>query len=36
MMKVSCSGRVVRVEITGNGGATGIAMQFRHYDVAIC
>ena len=35
VMKVSCSGTVVRVEGAGNGCAVGIAMHFRHYDVAV-
>ena len=36
LMKISCSGVVVRVENAANGGATGIAMHFQHYDVAVC
>lgn len=35
LMKVSCSGTVVRVESGGDGCAVGIAMHFRHYDVAV-
>ena len=34
-MKVTCHGVVVRVEPSSTGGATGIAMQFRHHDVAV-
>ena len=34
-MKIACSGTVVRVEKSANGGATGIAMSFRHYDVMV-
>lgn len=34
-MKVTCHGVVVRVERSSTGGATGIAMQFRHHDVAV-
>ena len=34
-VKVTCSGTVVRVEKSGNGGATGIAMSFRHCDVML-
>lgn len=36
LMKVSCSGVIVRVENAANGCAAGIAMQFRHYDIAVC
>lgn len=35
LMKVTCSGTVVRVENTADGCAVGIAMHFRHYDVAV-
>ena len=34
-MKVTCSGTIVRVEKSMNGGATGIAIKFRHYDVMV-
>jgi hypothetical protein len=34
-MKITCAGKVVRVENSSNGGATGIAMQFLHHDVAV-
>src|SRR5579872_1513440 len=34
-MKVTCSGKVVRVETSCAGGATGIAMQFQHHDLAV-
>lgn len=34
-MKVTCHGVVVRVEPSSTGGATGIAVHFRHHDVTI-
>ena len=34
-MKITCSGVVVRVEKPESGGATGIAIKFRHYDVML-
>lgn len=34
-MKITCAGKVVRVEESPAGGATGIAMQFLHHDVAV-
>lgn len=34
-MKITCEGRVVRVENPVPGGAAGIALQFRHHDVAM-
>ena len=35
LMKISCSGVVVRVERGATGCAAGIAMHFRNYDVAV-
>jgi hypothetical protein len=34
-MKITCDGRVVRVDNSGAGGAIGIAMQFRHHDLSV-
>ena len=34
-MKITCEGRVVRVENPVPGGAAGVAMHFRHHDVAL-
>lgn len=34
-MRVTCSGAVVRVEESMNGGATGIAVKFQHCDVMV-
>lgn len=34
-MRVACSGTVVRVEKSMNGGATGIAIKFQHCDVMV-
>lgn len=34
-MRITCDGKVVRVEKSASGGATGIAMQFVHHDVTV-
>lgn len=34
-IKLTCQGVVVRVEPSARGGATGTAMAFRHYDLAV-
>lgn len=34
-MRVACSGTIVRVEKSMNGGATGIAIKFQHCDVMV-
>jgi c-di-GMP-binding flagellar brake protein YcgR len=34
-MRIACSGTVVRVEKSMNGGATGIAIKFQHCDMMV-
>ena len=34
-IKVTCRGTVVRVEPSARGGATGVAMEFKHHDLTV-